>query len=49
MQFSCLLAFTDVYFTGIIGILQRIFIVASDAWIVVLGYHSIKVSSERSV
>lgn len=45
----CLLAFTDVYFTGIIGILQRIFIVASDAWIVVLGYHSIKVSSERSV
>lgn len=44
----CLFAFTDIYFIGIIGILQRVFIFAADAWIIVLGFHTLKVTSKGS-
>lgn len=43
----CLLAFMEIYFTGIVGILQRVFIFAADAWIIVLGYRAFMVTLKR--
>ena len=37
----------SVYFTGIVGILQRVFIFAADAWIIVLGYRAFMVTLKR--
>lgn len=43
----CLLAFTDVYFTGIIGLLQRVFIFSADIWIAVLACQMLTVHSTK--
>lgn len=45
----CLMAFADICFSEIIGLLQRVFIFATDIWIAVLSCHAYKVIAKKNL